>query len=100
LVLPRRPFLSKPLLAVYVLSAALLPLTPHDLACHIKSPKHCTTCLAAVSGETVPAGTDLDDTPMRDAGRATISDVVDRHQAPVSTASGRAPPAAYSTRVF
>jgi hypothetical protein len=83
-----------------VLCAALLPLTHHDLACHIKSPKHCTTCLAAVSGETVPAAADLDDTPMRDAGRATITDLVDRHQAPVSTASDRAPPTAFSARVF
>jgi hypothetical protein len=87
-------------LAVYVLCAALLPLTHHDVACHFKSPKHCTTCLAAVSGETVPAATDLDDAPMRDAGRATIIDVVDRHQATVSTASGRAPPTAFSAHVF
>jgi hypothetical protein len=87
-------------LAVYVLCAALLPLTHHDIACHVKSPKHCTTCLAAVSGETVPAAADLDDTPMRDAGRATITAVVGRQQTPLSTASGRAPPTAFSARVF
>jgi hypothetical protein len=98
-VLQRRPFLSKALLAAYVLCAGLLPLTHHDLACHLKSPKHCTTCLVAASGEMVPAAADLDDTPMRDAGRATITAVVDRHQAHVSTTSGRAPPAHLSSRV-
>jgi hypothetical protein len=99
-VLPRRPFLSKALLATYVFCAALLPITHHDLACHLKSPKHCTTCLAAVSGDSVPDTAALDRAPMRDAGRATTTDVVDRQQALESTSSGRAPPSLISPRVF
>src|SRR5580765_784583 len=41
----------KAVLALYVLAAALLPFGHHDLACHIKSATHCTTCTVGSSAE-------------------------------------------------
>ena len=32
------------MLAMYVAIVATLPLLHHDIACHIQSPTHCTTC--------------------------------------------------------
>jgi hypothetical protein len=36
-------------LALYVAAAATLPLLHHDIACHVQSPAHCTTCLVGTA---------------------------------------------------
>ena len=41
----------KVVLALYILAAELLPFGHHDLACHIKSTTHCTTCAVGSSAE-------------------------------------------------
>jgi hypothetical protein len=84
--------LLKTILAAYVVAAALLPLSHHDLACHLKSPTHCTTCIIGVSGEVaddcVPAHATF-----ADAGQA----VGELSAAVLATAdqpsAGRSPPA-------
>jgi hypothetical protein len=48
----RRCFRSL-VLGMYVAIVATLPLLHHDIACHIQSPTHCTTCFVG-SAERAP----------------------------------------------
>ena len=84
----------KVVLGLYLLAAALLPFGHHDLACHIKSTTHCTTCAVGSSAEAAADPTVLARFWLLDAGIA----VDDRVDAPLSTSihssSGRAPPVA------
>jgi hypothetical protein len=86
-------FLAKALLTIYIASAALLPLSHHDIVCHLKSPNHCTTCLTTGSGEAAPDAASLDVWTMADVGRATTIERDPVQSAYVSSACGRAPPA-------
>jgi hypothetical protein len=85
-------FLSKALLAAYVLAAALLPLAHHDVICHVKSSTHCTTCLVTSSGEAAPLAQAPDGASLRDAGRAAASADYYVHSIVVRASSGRSPP--------
>jgi len=85
--------LAKVLLTVYIVSVALLPLSHHDVICHLKSPTHCTTCLTSLSGEAAPHTVPLDVWRMTDAGRAMMSERGGVPSVNVSSSSGRAPPA-------
>jgi hypothetical protein len=40
-------------LLVYLTTLAAMPMLHHDVACHVKTPTHCTTCLAGAA-EKVP----------------------------------------------
>ena len=80
----------KVVLALYVLAAALLPFAHHDLACHLKSTTHCTTCIVGSSAEVTAAPAVLGRLWLADAG-AAIADPIDR--TPVRDCSAR-PPAA------
>jgi hypothetical protein len=84
--------LARTLLAAYVLAAALLPLTHHDVACHFKSPTHCTTCTVATSGEAAPWAVAADSLSMPDAGWAILQAAAWCHSAPLRSSSGRSPP--------
>ncbi len=99
MVLSRRAYRGlgsgvKAVLVAYVLAAALLPLAHHDVACHLKSPTHCTTCVIGSSGELAPDVTALLRQPMRDAGRAAAMAVTDGNMVVPRTSSGRSPPVA------
>ena len=85
-------FLPKALLAAYVLAAAVLPFSHHDLACHLKSSTHCTSCLASASGEVASHAATIDGSALSDAGGATIPAVAYVHSLPSGTSSGRSPP--------
>jgi hypothetical protein len=84
--------LARTLLAAYVLAAALLPLTHHDVACHFKSPTHCTTCAVATSGEAAPWAMSADGLSMPDAGRAILQTAASCDSTPIGSSSGRSPP--------
>ena len=88
----RRGVLLKTLLTVYLFAAALLPLSHHDIICHLKSATHCTTCLTASSAETTSHAAALDATPLTDAGRASSGAAVLVSSAPANSSSGRSPP--------
>jgi hypothetical protein len=82
----------KAVLAVYVLAAALLPLSHHDIVCHSKSATHCSTCVVGASGETAGVSAHFAPIDLTDAG-----DAISWRHAPLSslafgTPSGRAPP--------
>jgi hypothetical protein len=83
----------KVVLAVYVLAAALMPLGHHDLACHLKSTTHCTTCIVGSSAEAALDPAVLARFWLADFG-VTVVDLVQPPVVPdASTLSGRAPPA-------
>jgi hypothetical protein len=82
----------KVVLALYMFAAALMPLGHHDLACHIKSATHCTTCTVGASAE---AGADagvLARFWFLDAGAAISAPVETARLSTRRPPSGRAPP--------
>ena len=82
----------KVVLALYVLAAALMPFGHHDLACHLKSTTHCTTCIVGSSAEAAVDPAVLARFWLMDFG-VTHADPDQSPDAPdVSTTSGRAPP--------
>ncbi len=97
MVLSRRPFGAlgfgvRAVLVVYALAAALLPLGHHDIACHLKSPTHCTTCVVGSSADLAPDVTSLLRQPLRDAGRVAAIAVTDGDSVVSQPSSGRSPP--------
>ena len=82
----------KVVLALYVLAAALLPFGHHDLACHIKSTTHCTTCTVGSSAEAAADPAVLARFWLHDAGE-TVCEPIDQPQTSLALPeSGRAPP--------
>ena len=84
----------KAVLAAYVLAAALLPLGHHDLACHLKSSTHCTSCVIGSSAELTGDAATLMRQPLLDAGRATSAPVTCIVPVALHPSPGRSPPAA------
>ena len=81
-------------LGLYVLAAAFLPLGHHDIACHLKSTTHCSTCVVGSSAESASHGSPLQSPALDDAGAAK-SRVSDRLADPYAgSSSGRSPPTA------
>src|SRR5262245_11617961 len=80
--------------AAYVLAMALLPLTHHDIACHLKSSTHCTTCLVGSAADLASDETTLGSSTLDDAGRAGIEGSARPDSLSLPTPSGRAPPVA------
>ena len=91
--LARCGVMAKAMLTAYVLAAALLSFTHHDVLCHLKSSTHCTSCLASSSGETASSAAAVDAAALDDAGQADPAARAFVHSAPVSASSGRSPPA-------
>lgn len=82
----------KVVLALYVLAAALMPLGHHDLACHLKSTTHCTTCTVGSSAEAAVDPAVLARFWLLDLGATAIDPIQAPNVPAASTASGRAPP--------
>jgi hypothetical protein len=81
----------KAVLALYVLAAALMPFGHHDLACHLKSTTHCTTC-AVGSAEAATDQAVLARFWLLDAGATLCDPAAAPDAAVLRPASGRAPP--------
>jgi hypothetical protein len=86
--------LLKAVLSLYVLAAALMPLGHHDVACHLKSSTHCTTCVVGASGDVAAHATTMVRSGLPEAGEAEIADVAFLSEGLTSPSPGRAPPAA------
>lgn len=83
----------KVLLAAYALAVAVLPISHHDLACHLKSTTHCATCIVGASAESSPDAEGPDRFRLDDAGAAALGDS-SPGESPISgLLPGRAPPA-------
>jgi hypothetical protein len=84
----------KAVIAAYVLAAALLPLGHHDLACHLKSSTHCTTCVIGSSAELTVDVATLMRSPLLDAGSTASAPIAGVVPVLLPPSSGRSPPAA------
>src|SRR4030088_1717406 len=82
----------KAVLALYVLAAALMPFGHHDIACHLKSTTHCTTCAVGSSAEAATDQALLARFSLLDAGATLCDPATTPDTATVRPASGRAPP--------
>ena len=82
----------KVVLALYVLAAALMPLGHHDLACHLKSTTHCTTCTVGSSAEAAVDPAVLARFWLLDAGAAGGETLQSPDVPDATSASDRAPP--------
>jgi hypothetical protein len=82
----------KVVLALYMLAAALMPFGHHDLACHLKSTTHCTTCTVGSSAEAAADPAVLARFWLLDAGAAICDSVAPARPCAARSASGRAPP--------
>ena len=91
---PRPGFPTKAVIAAYVLAAALLPLGHHDLACHLKSSTHCTTCVIGSSAELTADVAALMRSPLLDAGSTASAPIAGVVPVLLRPSSGRSPPAA------
>ncbi len=83
-------------LVALALFAAVLFATPflhHDLSCHLKTPEHCTACVASPLASRIETGIDWTATPLRRAGRVELPsrDAAVSVVPPLSI--GRSPPA-------
>jgi hypothetical protein len=77
---------------LYAVFLTIAPFEHHDIACHFKTPQHCTSCSSSVvsSGPSAPAG--LGACPLADAGRARADQpLADGILLPVRS-TGRSPP--------
>lgn len=83
----------KAALALYVIAAALMPFGHHDLACHLKSSTHCTTCAVGSSAEGATDSAMLARFRLLDAGATLCDPATTPDAATLRPASGRAPPA-------
>jgi hypothetical protein len=81
------------ILSLYVLAAALLPLGHHDIACHLKSTTHCSTCVVGSSGETTPHAVPVL-VPGDDAGTANGGETARFIGLCAGPSFGRSPPSA------
>jgi hypothetical protein len=81
-------------LAGYFLAIALLPLGHHDIACHLKSASHCTSCVAASVADLTSDMSSLDRLTLDDAGRAMRDSSRPVSLLSTPTLPGRAPPSA------
>jgi hypothetical protein len=80
------------MLAVYTLILTVNPVLHHDLACHLKSPTHCSACTASPSATRVEAIGPSLPAPV-EAGPLEASDHAAEAGAPRPVLAGRSPPA-------
>ena len=80
------------ILALYVLALAAMPFAHHDLACHLKSSTHCTTCHVGTSADSGGSDPVVTAAVLKDAGR-TNDPIVSALSTPALLPSaGRSPP--------
>jgi hypothetical protein len=80
------------ILALYGLLVAINPILHDDLACHLKSPTHCSACLASPSASRVEA-VGLPAPLLAETGRVETVGRAAETAAPVLILAGRSPPA-------
>jgi len=79
-------------LAVYALLLAVNPILHDDLACHLKSPTHCSACTASPSASRVEAMGPSLPVPV-EAGQVEPQQRATETVSPLIVRAGRAPPA-------
>ena len=77
---------------LYVAFLVTAPFAHHDLACHFKSPLHCTSCTSSVVGSDPQAPTALGSARLVDAGLAVVVQVRVGEFLLAVRSTGRSPP--------
>jgi len=86
--------LGRLVFAVYALATSLSPLSHHDLACHLKSATHCTTCVVGASAESDSPGAAQPGADLTFAGGVSVGSVrASDHRSLVAIPSRAPPPA-------
>ena len=80
------------MLALYALLLVVNPILHDDLACHLKSPTHCSACTASPSASRVEVAGATLPIPI-EVGRVEPSDHAAETVAPLLALAGRSPPA-------
>jgi hypothetical protein len=76
----------------YVIALAALPFGHHDLACHIKSSTHCTTCLVGTSADDSGGQPSVAPVVLDDAGQPFDGSQPQWVSPPPAASAGRSPP--------
>ena len=78
---------------MYALFLVIAPFEHHDIACHLKTPQHCTSCASSVLGPEPGSPASLGTASLTDAGRATADLVLAEDILLAVRSTGRSPPA-------
>jgi hypothetical protein len=78
---------------IYSVFLATAEFEHHDLACHFKTPFHCTSCASSPLSVNAHAPAVPDASRLPDAGRATAFQVLSESALLALDSSGRSPPA-------
>ena len=81
------------IIALYILAAAAMPFAHHDLACHLKSNTHCSTCHIGASADPDSNVPSLRGAGLPDAGRAVELSCQSIASPALLASAGRSPPA-------
>ena len=79
--------------ALYTIFLVTAEFEHHDLACHFKTPQHCTSCNASPLSATPNAPMALVACRLADAGRTFSAETILEGSDPIAPWSGRSPPA-------
>jgi hypothetical protein len=79
-------------MAIYALFLVASPFEHHDLACELKTPRHCTSCTSTQLGSDTQAPPTPGAAQLTDAGRAFALVVLDEGTLLVVQSTGRSPP--------
>lgn len=80
-------------IGLYALVLVAAPAFHHDLACHVKSPTHCTTCLVSVTAPRANGAAGLVAADPQDAGFLGVDVVSSPERFSFAPRLGRSPPA-------
>jgi len=78
--------------ALYATVLVLSPFEHHDLACHLKTPQHCTSCSSSQLGSDVAPLVVPGASRLADAGAAAASDELLHGSLLAVRTTGRSPP--------
>src|SRR5436190_19704605 len=78
--------------ALYAIFLATAEFEHHDLACHFKTPFHCTSCASSPLSVNAHAPAVPDSNRLADAGRAIAIQVLSEDALLALDSSGRSPP--------
>jgi hypothetical protein len=80
-------------IALYAVFLVTAPFEHHDLACHLKTPQHCTSCASSPLSVNPHTPVAPDAPRLADAGRAIALQVLVEGALLAAQSSGRSPPA-------
>src|SRR5829696_6265999 len=92
----RRPLgvILRIVIAAYIAALAVLPLAHHDLACHLKSSTHCSSCHVGTCASAASLKAGVGQLALTDVGRARELEASRVTSCVLLPSTGRSPPTA------